>query len=46
MTLETLVKHILMMKQFDPDYARAALIEYDKLLPWIGLMAAVREAMK
>ena len=46
MTLETLVKHILMMKQFDPDYARAALIEYDKLLPWIGLMAAVREEMK
>ncbi len=46
MTTETLVKHILMMKQFDPDYARAALIEYDKLLPWIGLMDAVREAMK
>lgn len=46
MTTATLVAHILMMKKHDPDYARAALIEYDKLLPWLGLMAAVREAMK
>jgi len=45
-TTESLVAHILMMKNLDTDYARQALIDYDKLLPWIGLKAAVREAMK
>lgn len=40
------VTHILMMRKFDPDYARQALVEYDRQLPWMGLMDAVREALK
>ena len=40
------VKHILMMKQWDADYAREALKSYDAQLPEIELMQAVREALK
>ena len=40
------VKHILMMKTYDQDYARDALKQYDKLLPELELMAGVREALK
>ncbi len=45
-TIEQIVEHILNMKTLDPDYARYALKEYDKLLPWCGLMDKVREALK
>ena len=40
------MKHILMMKTYDQDYARDALKQYDKLLPELELMAGVREALK
>ena len=40
------VKHILMMKQWDADCARDALKWYDKQLPELELMEAVRQALK
>ena len=45
MTRETLIAHILMMRQYDPDYARYALRWYADLMPWLRLNAAVREAL-
>lgn len=44
-TLEKLVAHILRIKAVDIDYARYAVAYYDKLMPWLGLMAAVKEAL-
>ncbi len=41
-----LINHILTMKQTQPDYARQVLKDYDKLLPWMGLIDGVREALK
>lgn len=40
-----LINHILKMKKIDQDYARQALKDYDKLLPWLGLVGGVREAL-
>lgn len=40
------VKHILKMKNTDPDYARYALKQYASLLPELDLMQGVREALK
>lgn len=40
------VTHILWMRKSDPDYARQALIDYDRELPWLGLMDAVRAALQ
>jgi len=51
-TREEIIEHIMAMKDGtdkttpQPDYARAALIWYDELLPWLEIMAGVREAMK
>ena len=44
-TLEKLVAHILRIKAVDIDYARYAVAYYDKLMPWLGLMTAVKEAL-
>ena len=38
--------HVLQMKKWDADYARSALIWYDKALPWLELMEGVRDALK
>ena len=46
LTVDEIIAHILMMKTLDQDYARAALIEYDRMLPWLGLKKAVKEAME
>ena len=43
---QTLIEHILMMKTFDADYARWALVQYANALPWLDLMAGVRDALK
>lgn len=43
---ERLIKHILHMKQFDPDYAREALKHYHAEMPWLDLMNGVKEALK
>lgn len=45
-TRETLITHILAMKQKDPDYARYALAEYNKSLPWLDLNSGVKDALK
>ena len=42
----TIIDHILKMKAFDPDYARYALRRYSDMLPWLDLMAGVRDALK
>ena len=43
---ESLISHILRMKETQPDYAREALKYYDALLPWMGLMDGIRKALK
>lgn len=40
-----LIAWILHMRQHDQDYAREALIWYDRLLPWMDLKSGVREAL-
>lgn len=42
---ERLISWILHMRQYDQDYAREALIWYDRTLPWMDLKSGVREAM-
>ena len=34
------------MRTLDEDYARGALLWYDKLLPWLALKQGVREALQ
>lgn len=43
-----IVKRILTMKNTHNqiDYARQALVDYDRLLPWLNLKQAVKEAMQ
>ena len=43
-----IVKRILTMKNTHNqiDYARQALVDYDRLLPWLNLKQAIKEAMK
>ena len=43
---ESLIVHILRMKETQPDYAREALKYYDALLPWMGLIDGIRKALK
>jgi len=45
-TIEQIVEHILNLKTLDPDFARYALKEYDKRLPWCNIIEKVREALK
>ena len=45
-TSQQIIDHIMHMKSFDETYARAALAQYNALLPWMDLNAGVREAMK
>ena len=45
LTRDDYICHILQMKQWDADYARSALRWYHQTLPWIELMAGVREAL-
>jgi len=46
MTREQLITHILKMKQLDENYARAALAQYNTLLPDMKLNDGVRDALK
>ncbi len=46
MTKEQIVALILKIKEFDVDYARLVLKREHARQPELGLMAAVREAMK
>ena len=41
-----LIEHILMMKQYDPDYAREALRRYHAAMPWLDLLNGVRDALR
>lgn len=41
-----LITHILHMKKIDENYARYALKHYHEALPWLDLIAGVREALK
>lgn len=43
---ESLIAHILKMKETQPDYAREALKYYDALLPWAELMQGVKDALR
>lgn len=45
-TLEKIVEHILKIKAVDIEYARYAVGYYDELLPWMGIKAAVKEALE
>ena len=40
-----LIQHIIQMKKHDQDYARYALMEYNKALPELDLVAGVRAAL-
>lgn len=42
---ERLIEHILMMKTFDPDYAREALKRYHESMPWLDLYKGIREEL-
>lgn len=46
MTKEQIVALILKMKEFDVDYARYVLKREHARQPELGLMSAVREAMR
>lgn len=46
LTRETLVAHILMMRAFEPDYAREAMLRYHAMMPWLELLDGVREKLK
>lgn len=46
LTREDFIAHILHMKNLDEDYAREALINYHAELPWLDLMAGVRQALE
>ena len=46
MTRDVLITHILILMKLDIDYARYALRQYHAMLPWMDLMAGVRQAMK
>lgn len=45
LTRDDYIAHILHMKNLDEDYAREALKSYDKAMPWLDLMAGVRQAL-
>ena len=46
LTRDDYICHIMQMKKWDADYARQALIWYDKTLPHMELMDGVREALQ
>lgn len=43
---QTIITNILTMMKTDIDYARFALKQYHAMLPWMDLLAGVRDAMK
>lgn len=43
---QRLIDHVLHMKTIDPDYARAALRSYHEAMPWLDLVAGIKDAMK
>jgi hypothetical protein len=45
-TREDYIAHILRMKETQPDYAREALKYYDALLPWLGIMQGIKDALR
>jgi len=46
LTRDDYIKHILMMLEHgQKDFARDALIQYDKWMPWLALKQGVREAL-
>ena len=46
LTKQQIVDHILWIDSFSNEAARDALEWYAKTLPWLGLVAAVKEASK
>lgn len=46
MTRDDLINHILTMMKLDIDYARAALVHYNTLLPDMKLNDGVRDALR
>ena len=46
MNRDDLINHILILMKLDIDYARYALRQYHAMMPWMDLMAGVRDAMK
>lgn len=43
---DRLIEHILHMRQYDPDYARAAMLDYHAAMPWMDLLNGVKQALK
>jgi len=46
LTREELIDHILKMKTLDQDYARFALAQYNKAMPWMDLNNGVKLALE
>lgn len=46
LTHEQIIDWILTMRKTDEDYARYALQQYHAAMPWMDLMAGIRDAMK
>lgn len=46
LTRQQLITHIMFMKSKDEEYARYALAEMNKAMPWLDLNNGVKEAMK
>ncbi len=46
LTKQAIVDHILKFSELDHEAAKRALDWYSKTLPWLGLVAAVKEASK
>jgi len=43
---DSYVRHIMRLRTVDADLARAALVRYHNALPWLEIMAGVREAVE
>lgn len=43
---QRLIDHVLHMKTLDPDYARYALKRDHEAMPWLDLVAGIKDAMK
>ena len=46
LTRSDYIAHILMMRKYDPDYAREALRRYHAAMPWLELLNGVRDALR
>ena len=43
---QTLIDHIIFMKQHDPDYARWRMVQLHKNWPELDLLAAIKQALE